>query len=191
MKLKLFVVAFLVGQSVYGQMPGFALAKEYSKEISVYKSKSYLINDILKTSEDAVTFEVDALAASASGELTSIVYKCDTKDIQGLLFCFYGYYWNESGVVYQGYGFKNIPIEKAEELLDKINMTLVKYHGINNNYLEGEGKNVYFQFDDLIVLVYTDAGSEPQMRVFWKTFDADWGMTAFERTRKRFEQVTK
>lgn len=138
-------------------------------------------------SEEIVQFEIDPLAASTSGELTSLVYSCKAKNIEGLILGFYGDFWNEPGVVYKGYAFKNLPKEKALKLLNKINETIVN----QNTYLN-EGKdnnNIYFQFDDIYILVYKNF--EPKIRVFWNDFDAEWSLIAFNRTKERFEKSIK
>lgn len=75
-------------------------AKEYSKEIALYKAKSYVISDILGNSSKVVKFKIDPLAATATGELTSLVYNCEELSKEGLILGFYGDYWNDSGLVY-------------------------------------------------------------------------------------------
>lgn len=179
-----------VGQFAYGQVPGvsnFLFAQEYSKEMSLYKAKEYVIKNILKSSEEVVQFEIDPLAAAFSGELTSLVYKCPSKDISGLLLCFYGNFWNDAGVTYTGYGFKNLPKEKAVYLLSLISKTIKE----QNDYLSsvyGEN-NAYFNYDDLTILLYK--GTDSAMRVFWGSFDATWTSAEFSRTKKRFEKSFK
>lgn len=95
-------------------------AKEFSKEISLFKSKEFLFKNVLGSTNQVVPFEVIPLAASSSGELTTLLYKCDAKQKEGLVLGFYGDYWNEAGVLYQGYSFKNLEKEKAMEFLNKI-----------------------------------------------------------------------
>jgi hypothetical protein len=159
-------------------------AKEFSKDISLYKAKSYVINNLFGASNNVIKFEIDPLAASSSGELTSLVYNCEELNKEGLLLGFYGDYWNESGVVYQGYGFKNLTKEKALELLQKIEDAKSRF----NNYLinDTDNNNIYFSFDDLTILIYKT--SETKIRIFWNTFDAEWQDIAFRRTKKRFEK---
>ena len=65
-------------------------AKEYSKELSLYKAKSYVISDILGNSNKVVKFEIDPLAATATGELTSLVYNCYELNKEGLIL---GFLW--------------------------------------------------------------------------------------------------
>ena len=95
-------------------------AKEFSKEISLFKSKEFLFKNVLGSTEQIVPFEVIPLAAASSGELTTLLYKCETKNKEGIILGFYGDYWNEAGVLYQGYSFKNLEKDKAIEFLNKI-----------------------------------------------------------------------
>ncbi len=95
-------------------------AKEFSKDIAMYYSKKYLFKDILGTSEVIDEFEVIPLAAASSGELTTLLYKSETKNKEGLIIGFYGDYWNEAGILYQGYAFKNLEKNKAMDFLYKI-----------------------------------------------------------------------
>jgi hypothetical protein len=75
----LLIAASQLAVAQYSVNSNFLLAQEYSKEISLYKAKSFVIKEILNTSEEVVRFEIDPLAASTSGELTSLVYKCEAK----------------------------------------------------------------------------------------------------------------
>jgi hypothetical protein len=188
MKIKLILFLLIISQTIIAQItgnPGFIFAREFSKEISLYKAKEFVINEVFGTSDDVVQFEIDPLAATSSGEVTSLVYSCKKNNKEGLLLGFYGYYWNEQGVVYQGYNFKILPTDKAFELLNKITQTLEKYQGylIVNN-----ANNVYFKYDDITVLLYTYTLGEPKIRLFWGDFDAEWDVAAVKRTKKRFEK---
>lgn len=163
-------------------------AKEFSKDITLYKAKGFVIESVLGDSNSEVKFELDPLAATSSGELTSLVYKCEKLGKEGLLLGFYGNYWNESGIVYQGYGFKNLPVEKALELLRKIEDVKSGYA----NYIseDSDNNNIYFSFDDMTFLIYRSS-SGTTIRVFWNTFDAEWQEIAFKRTKRRFEKKIK
>jgi hypothetical protein len=183
----LLIAASQLAVAQYSVNSNFLLAQEYSKEISLYKAKSFVIKEILNTSEEVVRFEIDPLAASTSGELTSLVYKCEAKKMEGLLMGFYGNYWNDDGVIYKGYAFKNFPKEKALELLTKISETIEN----QNAYLteDMDNNNIYFQYDDVLILIYKNI--EPNIRVFWNDFDASWSLSAFKLTKKRFEKSIK
>jgi hypothetical protein len=185
MKIKLILASLLICQSSIGQIPGFFSSKEYSKDISLYKAKAYLMDQILGAPEGTVIFEIDPLAASSSGQLTSLYYNCKKINKEGLILGFYGNYWNEAGVIYQGYGFLNLPTIKAYELLNKISKTIEE----NVGYLMFGNNNAYFKYDDMTILLYNDA--QTKIRIFWKDFDAEWELTAFNRTLKRFDKNVK
>ena len=125
MKIKFLTLTFLLSitysfSQVKVNSNNIWTAKEFSKEISLFKSKEFLFKNVLGSTEQIVPFEVTPLAAASSGELTTLLYKCEAKQKEGLILGFYGDYWNEAGVLYQGYSFKNLEKEKAIEFLNKI-----------------------------------------------------------------------
>ena len=142
-------------------------AKEFSKEISLFKSKEFLFKTVLGSTAQAVPFEVIPLAAASSGELTTLLYKCEAKQKEGLILGFYGDYRNESGVLYQGYSFKNFEKEKAIEFLNKIETSIEE----NNKFLKenSDNNNIYFKYDDMDVLIWTNSGFY-NIRIFWQGF---------------------
>lgn len=158
------------------------LANSYSKEVSLYRSKQFIINQIL-SSEKGARFEAYPLAAATSGELTTLVYRCEDPQRQGLLMAFYGNQWNPAGVVYQAYGFKDLPAAKATDMLEKLDAFIAE----NTIYLRmsTDGHNAYFKYDDLTILVYSPDGVLPKVRVFWGEFDAEWNISAFNKTHRR------
>ncbi len=163
-------------------------AKEFSKEISLFKSKEFLFKNVLGSTNQVVSFEVIPLAAASSGELTTLLYKCDSKQKEGLILGFYGDYWNESGVLYQGYSFKNLEKEKAMEFLNKIVSSIEENKKFLND--NGDNNNIFFKYDDMDVLIWTNAGTY-SIRIFWQGFDSTWEKTAFERSKRRFEKKIK
>jgi hypothetical protein len=164
------------------------IAKEFSKEISLFKSKEFLCKSVLGASKEIVQFEVIPLAAASSGELTTLLYKCDTKQMEGLILGFYGNYLNETGVPYQGFSFKNLEKEKAIEFLNKIETSIDNNHKFLTE--NGDNNNILFKYEDIDVLVWSNAGAYT-IRVFWNGFDSTWEETAFERSKKRFERKIK
>lgn len=163
-------------------------AKEFSKEISLFKSKEFLFKNVLGVTTQVVPFEVIPLAAASSGELTTLLYKCDAKQKEGLILGFYGDYWNESGVLYQGYSFKNLEKEKAIEFLNKIVSSIEENKKFLND--NGDNNNIFFKYDDMDVLIWTNMGTY-SIRIFWQGFDSTWEKTAFERSKRRFEKKIK
>ena len=188
----LIVLLFVINNLIYSQIKvnnnNIWAAKEFSKDISLFKSKEFLFNIVLGSTAQVVQFEVIPLAASSSGELTTLLYKCEVKQKEGLILGFYGNYWNDSGVLYQGYSFKNLEKEKAIEFLNKIVTTIDE----NNKFLKenSDNNNIYFKYDDMDVLIWTNAGIYT-IRIFWQGFDSTWEKTAFERSKRRFEKKIK
>ena len=179
----LFVTANAQVSNTYG-----LLSKEWSKEIALYKSKKYIYESIIGSSITPVKFEVDALAATSSGELTSLIYSCEERKVAGMLFNFYGNYWNDNGVFYQGFEFRNFEKTKAIELLNLIEKNINDYR--KYLYEDVDNNNVYFEFEDLKFII-SQGVYQPHIRVFWKTFEVDWDFVAFGKTKKRLEKRLK
>ncbi|MDR2223602.1 MAG: hypothetical protein LBE34_12860 [Flavobacteriaceae bacterium] len=163
-------------------------AKEYSKDISLFRAKYFLFNRVLGVSEDIKTFELIPLAASSSGELTTLFYKSEDFKKEGLILGFYGNYWNDAGVIYQGYSFKNLTKEEAIEFMDKISTSI----GDNSKFMgkNSDNNNIYFKYKDIDVLVYY-SGTGAIIRLFWNGFDSTWDGLAFDRSKRRFEKKLK
>jgi hypothetical protein len=193
MKTKLSVVLLIIANNfIFSQVKinsnNIWTAKEFSKEISLFKSKEFLFKNVLGSTEQIIPFEVIPLAAASSGELTTLLYKCETKQKEGLILGFYGDYWNEAGVLYQGYSFKNLEKEKAMEFLNKIVTSIEENKKFLND--NGDNNNIFFKYDDMDVLIWTNAGAY-SIRIFWQGFDSTWEKTAFERSKRRFEKKIK
>lgn len=193
MKIKTIIILFFFNSAfvcaqVRVNSNNVFVAKEFSKDIAMYNSKYFLFKDVLVTTEKIDRFEVTPLAAANSGELTTLLYKSDTKGMEGLILGFYGNYWNEAGVLYQGYSFKNLEKEKATQFLNKIESSIEE----NSKFLkdDNDNNNISFRFDDMDVLIWTGSGGYT-IRVFWNGFDSTWEKTAYERSKKRFEKRTK
>jgi len=185
-KIQLFII--LISQLSFSQFTGFFDAKEFSKEISLFKAKTFLINDVLKITDKSTKFEAIPLAAASSGELTTLLYKCGSQNSEGIILGFYGNYWNKTGVTYQGYAFKNLSKEKANEFLNKIANEIEE----NKKFLDAntDENNIAFVYEDLTVLIWTSTTSF-KIRLFWNGFDSTWEDTSYGRTKRRFERKTK
>ncbi|WP_191019031.1 hypothetical protein [Flavobacterium selenitireducens] len=163
-------------------------AKEFSKDIALYHSKSFLYERVIGESESVVKFEAIPLAAASSGELTTILYRCPDLNLEGMILGFYGSYQSENGVDYRGFKFKNFEKFKALEFLDKIEHAIQgNKKFLNSDY---DNNNIAFKFDDLYVVIWFSNLSYT-IRVFWEDFDSTWEKTAFERSKRRFERKTK
>ena len=189
-KLVLMFFCLLIALGSFAQTS----SKPYNKDIAEYMAKAYLIKNVLNNDAKPILFEMEALSSASSGELTSLYYsnvlgiKSSVQNKkEGLILGFFSDRWNPQGVIFNQYNFKNIPEINAKELLQLISLNIDIFNSINvenqNNY------NFYFEFDDLIVLLYKINGSL-KIRVFWGDFDADWDSTAFNRTYRRFLKKT-
>ncbi len=159
----------------------YFVAKEFSKDIALYRAKDFVVKNILGKTDAVVEFEMDPLAATASGEVTSLVYNCKALKKEGLILGFFGNRWNEAGVVYQAYAFKELPSNKAIALMNKIDAVIKD----KSKYLNAEpnSNNIYFSYDDMTFIITVKEGTE--IRIFWEGFDASWEGVAFKRTKRR------
>ena len=159
--------------------------KAYDKKVALYQAKFFIINEVFGESEEYNKFFIDPLAASKSTEITSIFYEGLNK--VGLVLGFYDDYWsNQSGVLYKGHAFKNINFDKAFELLNKIE-SIIKNEKKFLNAADNEN-NIFFHFEDMIVIVYREGPLSGRIRISWNGFDGEWENVAFRRTKRRFEK---
>lgn len=159
--------------------------KEFSKDIALVKAKYFLFNDVFGKSDKVSPFEVIPLAASNSGELTTLLYKSDEYSKEGIVLGFYGDFVNEAGVRYQRYAHKNLNKEEAIAFLDKISSALTEY----NKFLkkDTDSNNIYFSFKDIDVLI-SYSGLTQVIRLYWNGFDSTWNSTAYYKAIRRFEK---
>ena len=192
LKLSLLIIVFintLLFSQVQTNSNNVIYAKEFSKEIALYNSKNFLFKTILGSTDQIEKFEIIPLAAASSGELTTLLYKSESKQKEGLILGFYGNYWNNAGVVYQGFAFKNFEKNEAIKFLTKIQDAIDD----NRKYLqdENDNNNIYFKYDDIDVLIWSNYGSNSNdytIRLFWNGFDSSWEKLAFDRSKRRFEK---
>jgi hypothetical protein len=159
-------------------------AKEFSKDISLFRAKSYLFQYVLGANEKTIEFSVIPLAAASSGELTTLIYKCESLGKEGLILGFYGDYWNKSGVLYQGYAFKSLDKNTATQFLEKLS----KEMEVHENFLKSDkdNNNIFFKYEDMEVLIWFD--TTYKLRIFWNNFDSTWEYLAFSKSKRRFER---
>lgn len=156
--------------------------KEWSKAVALFRGKQFLFESVLGGQSKVIQFNLDPLAAAKSDELTTLVYRCDDLNKSGLILGFFGNYINENGVNYDGYGFKHLSKEKAEQFLEKIQLAMDN----NSDFLKDDydNNNIYFQFDDITVLIYKKV--DYVIRLFWRGFDSTWENSAYQRSKRRF-----
>ena len=136
----------MIGFSQIGDIINTIVKKEYSKEIVAFQAKEYVINNILQVNEEPIRFVVDPLSGAESGELTTLYYNCEEQNKEGLLLAFYGSFWNDAGVVYTGYGFKNLNKKEALEFLTKIQLAIDS----NSKYLkDSKDNNIVLKYNDV------------------------------------------
>ena len=159
--------------------------KELAKEISQFRSKEYIINEIIgPVGEKEVQFETESLASDNSGGLISVAFNCDDVDERGLLLAFFGDHRNQYGVSSTAYGFRYIPLEHAQKLLTRLRS--VKDDKKKYMSSDTDVNNVYVEFEDIKFVLYKDGGEK--VRVFWNGFEVIWEKTAYTRTRKRLDK---
>ncbi|TPG41713.1 hypothetical protein [Flavobacterium pectinovorum] len=193
MKIKFSIVfIILINNFLFSQIKtnnnNVWVAKEYSKDVALYNSKNFLFKNVLGSTTEIVQFEIIPLAAASSGELTTLLYKCESKQKEGLVLGFYGNYWNDTGVLYQGYAFKNFEKEQAIEFLNKIQTAIEDNKKFIND--EADNNNIFFKYDDIDVLIWSSSQNYT-IRLFWHGFDSSWEKTAFDRSKRRFEKKIK
>lgn len=190
MKKSIYILLFW-SSLFYGQVStktNIWFAKEFSKDVAIFRAKTFLYKDVLSISENIEKFELIPLAASSSGELTTLIYKSESKNKEGLVLGFFGDYWNDSGVIYQGYKFKDLSKIEAVEFLEKIDNAIKE----NEKFLkENDNKNnIYFSYKDIDVLI-SSVNGDYIIRLYWDKFDSRWDKTAFDRSKRRFEKNFK
>lgn len=162
----------------------------WDKDTSVFYGNEFLTKNIFKSAgNDVLKFQTVGLAASNSGEITTVLYKTEDGNSEGLLLCFYGSYVNEAGILYTGYGFKNLDKEKAFEFLNLVQKNIDE----NKDYLTKggtnafAGNNIYFKYDDINIIIGYSFGNL-NIRLFWQNFDSSWNESAFQKSKRRFEK---
>jgi hypothetical protein len=191
MKLKLSITFLLIfafsikahSQFLFGIM---SISKEFNKDQSLYLAKKYVIDEILGKSSETVLFDADALAATSTLEITSLVFNCVDKGKGGLIFTFWGNFWNDFGVVYSGYAFKYLSKDSATTLLTKLEKEKEKLFEYSKIIPESDAQT-YFTFSDLTFLLKPEKFGA-SIRIFWKSFDAEWSAEAYNRTKRRMER---
>lgn len=188
MKSNFIVLLTLLAFHSFSQRP---YSQDYNREVALYQAKRFFLSNVLKTNTEPVKFQMDPIVAATSGELTSLLYLCPDKSLNGLIFAFYGDYWNEAGVVYKGYGFRNIPEKQALELVGLIDQNL--QIALDYCYKDQTFNNISFTYEDLTFLYYYEIEDAPYLtiRVFWKDFDSEWNPREFKKTRKAVEHNFK
>jgi hypothetical protein len=174
-----------------GKVLSEIMAQEYSKDISEFRAKEYIIKNILDSSDSIAEFEVNSITASKSGELSVVIYRCKEQRKEGMLFCFWNSRVNEFNVAFNGYSFRNFYLNDGIKLLKYLDVIL---NNNCNNLLDGinnsdEIKNLIVRYDNLIFNFYREyPAGEISIRIFWDEFDSIWNKSNFKTTKRRFEK---
>ena len=191
MKRELLTLILLVpGLLLFGQVNsihGGVFAQSYSKEITEYRVKEFIIRDILQIPDkQTIEVHINALTASKSGQLTTIIYDCKELAKRGLVFGFWNDQINDFNLRYQGYAFKNFEFEKSKDLLDNLEKVLEEKNDILSAGNEDLSKNALYKFDDIIFIFYKDVFGANQIRVLWNGFDSEWNQSNLQTMKRRF-----
>ncbi|MDO5978443.1 hypothetical protein [Flavivirga spongiicola] len=159
--------------------------KAVAKEIAQFRSKEYIINHIIgRTNGKDIQFETESLASDDSSGLVSIAFNCNELNEKGLLLAFFGPNTDTNGQLKDAYGFRYIPLKKAQDLFMRID----KVQDDNKKYMSSDNdvNNVFIEFEDIKFIIYRDDGE--QIRVFWNGFQIVWERAAFDRSKRRLKK---
>jgi hypothetical protein len=154
----------------------------WTKAESEFEAKEYLIKTILNINTDKIIdFRIDAITASSSGELSTVVYECSELNKRGVILVFWNNEINQFNTHYHGYGFKKLDVDSAKMLFSKMESLF--------EHSESKGfQNGVFKLNDMIVNYYFEYGNSEYIsngfRIFYAGFDAEWGVSNFDRTKK-------
>lgn len=174
-------VAAVAGAVAITIIAADANKKEIAKQITQFRSKEYIMKEIIgPVGVGEVKFETESLASDNSAGLISVAFNCNEVNERGLLLAFFGDNIVEGRFV-SAYAFRYIPLQEAQDLLNR----LVKVKEGHRDYLSDENdvNNVFIEHKDLKFILYRDGGD--QIRVFWNGFEVVWEKGAFNKTQRR------
>lgn len=186
------VLFLLIANFIHAQIKpseGGILSQSYSKAITEYRAKEYLIKEVINTPNKVIVdLDISAITASGSGELTTIVYNCESQKKRGLLFVFWNDQVNDFNLRYKGYGFRHFEYNAAKDILDTLEVVIDQNKSILSTENDVFSKNAVYKWDDLTFLFYKNDFGSNLIRVFWTGFDSEWNQSNFRTTKKRFEK---
>lgn len=158
--------------------------KEFSKEQTEFLARTYMATEVLVPKETPQTFNLDAVTATESGQLTCLVYDGDCG--KGLLLAFWGAQITEFGTNYNSYSFTHIPEEDAKKMLTTLQFAVNDYRRDNTSFTGNSNANVVFKIGDISFIIYGKNGTN--IRVLWNGFESEWGAYELSNTKKKFER---
>ncbi|MDB9963474.1 hypothetical protein OAD50_00060 [Vicingaceae bacterium] len=137
-----------------------------NSRLGIYSNR-FCIDEIVQPENEVLVFiHIDALTASASGELTSVYYNIPSMNKQGLDFAFYNSFFNKYDTKYQVYAFKHFEESEAKKLASSLEYLIDNRKGIKLFDSMDASKNRIYKFDDLTFAFYYKGKNA--IRVFWK-----------------------
>lgn len=193
------IFIFINQENILSQMWGglFNEYRKYNQDITLYESKRYIIDSVIGRSATPVYLEIDAIAAARSGELTTLVYSCDSLKKKGVVFCFWSDFWNKYGTDFKGYKYKRLTNDEAYLLIKIILSEVDKFRSRTYSgmyYMGGlmtDGGETYFDYLGMTILLTGNKEGVSNIRLFWGDFDAEWNIGDVERMKKRLDQKNK
>jgi hypothetical protein len=177
------VVGLCFTNSTFAQVEG---SRSYSKEVAMYRAKEFLMLNVLDTNDTSVEFELTPLVAESSGELTTIIFKCEEQNKSGLLIGFFNDQWiYPTGVPVESYSFKVFYEDEAIEFINLINTEVEKSWKFLRE--DWDNNNLIVSYQDVRLIIWTKS-TAPTIRVFWKGYDAEWRNSSFKRSVNKFER---
>ena len=148
-------------------------AQEYSKDATAYLTKVYIARQVLKLKDNDLTgFELDAITAAKSGELTTVLYNCPKLNQRGLVFVFYNY---------KHYSFYHFEYNEAKILMDRISSAVE-----DNKQVLDEVNTSVLKANDIHLIF-----AESNIRVVWEEYDSSWDKSNYKTTYRRFDKFFK
>tara|TARA_B100000780_G_C20924173_1_gene368259 strand:+ start:117 stop:668 length:552 start_codon:yes stop_codon:yes gene_type:complete len=153
----------------------------------------YLVKEVLSSGEGkVVSFTLDALKGTASGELGTLFYSSDNNK-SGLLFVFFNQKWVPDAL-FQKYSFLNMSSEKGVKLLNTLTRIEKKWRK-NNNILgkRQAERSIFFTVDDLLFVMDHGQGLSLglNLRVYWGDYNSKWSFSSLSQTKKKLEKILK
>lgn len=187
MKVLISILAFTFVFVSYGQLKtdrkSFSMPI-YNKAKTLDLAKTYLIESILVTDKNSITFTIDPLVSATSGELTTISYQCDELKKSGIIFGFWGIYITEAGVEFKGCSFYDLSQTEMEELAILIDKVLEEQKAFL--YKNPLNNHVSFKYKELNFIFYIEGNI--RSRVFYGEFDAEWNYSEFKKSLKKMDK---
>lgn len=162
-------------------------SKVWSQDVTLNLAKLFLVQNIVSVSENEERLVAEAFSASNSGEITAVCYSGDSAKTHGLLLAFYGDYWNENGIVFKGFSFKNMDSNHSIKFLQKI----VQVSEDHAKFMEKnfDINNMTFQFDDITIIMFVNGNT--RLRLIWNGYDSEWSLTEVRKVLTRMQQFIK